>query len=72
MHVYYLRNLNASDNPNAADFASLTVRMFDADYRSTDASGTTRVSNGISRDSAALYLRRARERGWHVQRYFAE
>ena len=71
MHrIYFLRNTNESDNPDAPAAATIEVRMFDADYRSTDGCcQDVIVQNGISRDTAALYLRRARERGWSITRY---
>lgn len=68
-HVYYLTNPNASDNPDAADFACITVRMFDADYRAATGTGRVIVQNGITRDTAALYFQRARERGWLIRRW---
>lgn len=70
--VYFLRNTNESDNPDAAENAVLEVRTMTADYRSSTADGRNLVvQNRLDRSTAALYLRRARERGWAITRWTA-
>jgi len=70
MHLYFLLNTNESDDPDSAENAILQIHDGHADYRSARADGSLLVHQGhLDRSTAALYLSRARERGWTIKRY---
>lgn len=67
--AYFMANTNASDNPDAPALAAITIDGHRITYGSYTADGRVLTTiDYVLRSDAAVFLNRARERGWTVVR----